>query len=135
MDSAKIRSELDLLIKDTTAYDKDNLPNRFRPTEWFVEGTSFKGTFDENTTDYTVKYDHGDGNFGTYTLTIKYVEEQKDADGKWVATDVEDVKTFEYSIGPAEKDKQEVVRPNMIVSIIFGLMGYLVDLITSGSLF
>lgn len=28
MDSAKIRSELDLLIKDTTAYDKDNLPNQ-----------------------------------------------------------------------------------------------------------
>ena len=117
------------------ATEKDNLPNRFRPTEWFVEGTSFKGTFDENTTDYTVMYDHGDGNFGTYTLTIKYVEEQKDADGKWVATDVEDVKTFEYSIGPSEKDNQEVVRPNMIVSIIFGLMGYLVDLITSGSLF
>ena len=117
------------------ATEADNLSNRFRPTEWFVEGTSFKGTFDENTTDYTVKYDHGDGNFGTYTLTIKYVEEQKDADGKWVATDVEDVKTFEYSIGPSEKDNQEVVRPNMIVSIIFGLMGYLVDLITSGSLF
>ena len=28
MDSAKIRSEIDLLIKDTTTYDKDNLPNQ-----------------------------------------------------------------------------------------------------------
>ncbi len=117
------------------ATSKDNLTKRFRPTEWSVADTEFKGTFDKNTTDYTVKYDHGDGNFGTYTLTIKYVEEEKNADGEWVATGVEDIKTFKYSIGPSEKDNQEVVRPNMIVSIIFGLFGYLIDLITSGSLF
>ncbi len=114
---------------------------RFRPTEWGVDGTQFGGKFAETYTktydanDYTVKYDHGDGNFGTYTLTINYVEEEKAADGTWVATGIEDVKTFKYSIGPSEKDNVEVVRPNMIVSIIFGLFGYLIDLITSGSLF
>ncbi len=114
---------------------------RFRPTEWSVADTKFGGKFAETYTkaydaeDYTVKYDHGDGNFGTYTLTIKYVEEEKAADGTWTATGIEDVKTFKYSIGPSEKDNQEVVRPNMIVSIIFGLFGYLIDLITSGSLF
>lgn len=113
---------------------------RFRPTEWAVADTQFGGKFAETYTkdydaaDYTVKYDHGDGNFGTYTLTIKYVEEEK-VDGEWVATGIEDVKTFKYSIGPSEKDNQEVVRPNMIVSIIFGLFGYLFDLISSGSLF
>lgn len=113
---------------------------RFRPTEWAVADTKFGGKFAETYTkaydaeDYTVKYDHGDGNFGTYTLTIKYVEEEK-VDGEWTATGIEDVKTFKYSIGPSEKDNQEVVRPNMIVSIIFGLFGYLIDLITSGSLF
>ena len=114
---------------------------RFRPTEWGVADTKFGGKFAETYTktydanDYTVKYDHGDGNFGTYTLTIKYVEEEKAADGSWVATGIEDTKTFKYSIGPSEKDNVEVVRPNMIVSIIFGLFGYLIDLITSGSLF
>ncbi len=113
----------------------DTLSKRFRPTEWSVADTAFGGTFDANTTDYTVMYDHGDGNFGTYTLTIKYVEEEKNADDEWVATGIEDVKNFKYSIGPSEKDNQEVVRPNMIVSIIFGLFGYLIDLITSGSLF
>ncbi len=113
---------------------------RFRPTEWSVADTKFGGKFAETYTkaydaeDYTVKYDHGDGNFGTYTLTIKYVEEEK-VDGEWTATGIEDVKTFKYSIGPSEKDNVEVVRPNMIVSIIFGLFGYLIDLITSGSLF
>ncbi len=114
---------------------------RFRPTEWSVADTKLGGKFAETYTktydaeDYTVQYDHGDGNFGTYTLTIKYVEEEKNADGEWVSTGIEDVKNFKYSIGPSEKDNQEVVRPNMIVSIIFGLFGYLVDLITSGSLF
>jgi hypothetical protein len=113
---------------------------RFRPTEWSVADTQFGGKFAETYTkaydaeDYTVKYDHGDGNFGTYTLTIKYVEEEK-VDGEWTATGIEDVKTFKYSIGPSEKDNQEVVMPNMIVSIIFGLFGYLIDLIASGSLF
>ena len=115
------------------------LQSRFRPTEWSVEGTDFGGKFTAkdvyNAEDYTVKYDHGDGNFGTYTLTIKYVEETKNADGEWEANGTEDVKTFKYSIGPSEKDNQEVVRPNMITSIIFGLLGYLVELIAGGSLF
>ncbi len=116
------------------AAEGDVIETRYRPTEWSVADTNFSGKFDKDTADYTVKYDHGDGNFGTYTLTIKYVEE-KNENGEWVATGTEDVKTFEYSIGPSEKDNQEVVRPNMIVSIIFGLFGYLIELLTSGSLF
>ena len=107
---------------------------RFRPVSWYVNDT-FNGEFAEDATSYVVNYDHGDGNFGDYTLEVKYVEEEKDANGEWVATGIEDTKTFEYSIGPSEKDNQEVVRPNMIVSIIFGLFGYLFDLISSGSLF
>jgi hypothetical protein len=57
---------------------------------------------------------------------------EKNADGEWVSTGIEDVKNFKYSIGPSEKDNQEVVRPNMIVSIIFGLFGYLVDFLHDG---
>lgn len=107
---------------------------RFRPVSWYVNDT-FNGEFAVDETDYVVNYDHGDGNFGTYELEVKYVEEEKDANGDWVATGIEDVKTYEYSIGPSEKDNQEVVRPNMIVSIIFALFGYLFDLIAGGELF
>ncbi len=107
---------------------------RFRPVSWYVNDT-FNGEFAADETDFVVNYDHGDGNFGTYTLEVKYVEEEKDANGEWVATGIEDVNTYKYSIGPSEKDNQEVVRPNMIVSIIFALFGYLIDLIAGGSLF
>jgi hypothetical protein len=105
---------------------------RFRPVSWYVNET-INGEFAPDATDYDVSYTHKD--FGANTLEIKYVEEEKNAEGEWVATGIEDVKTFKYSIGPSAQDNQEIVRPNMIVSIIFGLFGYLIDLLASGSLF
>ncbi len=103
---------------------------RFRPVSWRVNDT-FNGEFTAKDSydpaDYTVKYVHKD--YGTFDLEIKYVEE-KFENNEWVATGVEDVKTFKYSIGPSEKDEQEVERPKTIVSLIFGLMGWLVDLVS-----
>ena len=74
-----------------------------------------------------------DGKDGKDGISITGAE--INANGEWEATGIEDVKTYKYSIGPSEKDNQEVVRPNMIVSIIFALFGYLIDLIAGGSLF
>ena len=51
----------------------------------------------------------------------------------WVETGETDEKVFNYSIGASEKDQQEVVMPNTIVSIIFGLFTYFFELI--GGLF
>ncbi len=98
---------------------------RFRPVSWYVNDT-LNGEFAEGT-DYVVKYTHSD--FGQFTVTIKYVEEEF-VEGEWVATEVEDEKSFNYSIGPSAKDEQEVVLPNTIVGIIFGLFGYLMDLLS-----
>ncbi len=105
-------------------YDGD-IGKRFRPVSWYVNDT-FNGEFAADATDYTVKYVHDD--FGSYVLTIKYVEEEF-VDGAWSATGVEDEKSFDYSIGPSDKDKENIVRPQTITSIIFALMGYLVDLL------
>ncbi len=96
---------------------------RFRPVSWYVN-EEHNGEFAEG--NYIINYVHTD--FGSYSLTVKYVEE-KLVDGEWVATEVEDEKSFKYSIGPSAKDEQEVVRPNMIVNIIFALMGYLMDVV------
>ena len=41
----------------------------------------------------------------------------------------EDEKSFDYYVGPSEKEEQEVIRPNMIVSIIFGLFAKLFELL------
>ncbi len=114
----------------------DVLKKRFRPTEWSVNDGVHSGKFAEecttyNEADYTVKYDHKD--FGQFELTIKYVEEEKQ-NGEWVKTGIEDTKTFKYSIGPSAEDEKEILMPNMIVKIIFGLFGYLFDLIGSGNL-
>ena len=114
----------------------DVLKKRFRPTEWSVNDGVHSGKFAEECTtydakDYTVKYDHKD--FGQFELTIKYVEEEKQ-NGEWVKTGIEDTKTFKYSIGPSAEDEKEILMPNMIVKIIFGLFGYLFDLIGSGNL-
>ncbi len=99
---------------------------RFRPVSWYVNDT-FNGEFAEDATDYTVKYVHSD--YGKFTLEIKYVEEEL-VDGVWTATGVEDVKSFNYSIGPSDDDIQNIEMPKTIVSIIFGLMAYLVELVT-----
>ncbi len=101
---------------------------RYLPTYWYVNDT-FNGEFTEDST-FTVNYVHTD--FGAFTLTVNYKEQQL-TNGEWVDTGVEDVKEFKYSIGPSEKDEEEVVRPNTIVNIIFGLFGYLFSLI--GGLF
>ena len=46
----------------------------------------------------------------------------------WVATGEEDEKSFDYYVGPSEKEEQEVVRPNTIVNIIFGLFAKIFSL-------
>lgn len=60
---------------------------------------------------------------------VLYEEDEKIF--SWVATGEEDEKIFNYSIGASEKDQQEVVMPNTIVSIIFGLFTYFFEIISS----
>ena len=48
-------------------------------------------------------------------------EDESEKTFGWVATGEEDEKSFDYYVGPSEKEEQEVVRPNTILSIIFGL--------------
>lgn len=98
---------------------------RFLPTFWYVNDT-FNGEFTE-ASGFVVNYVHTD--FGKFTLTINYKEQQL-TNGEWVDTGIEDVKEFNYSIGPSEKDEQEIVRPNTIVNIIFGLFGYFFELLS-----
>ncbi len=102
---------------------------RFLPKSWWVND-EHNGEFTE-ATGYDVNYVHTD--FGQFVLVIKYVEQEMNADGEWVDTGVEDEKVFNYSIGASEKDQQEIVMPNTIVSIIFGLFTYFFELI--GGLF
>ncbi len=102
---------------------------RFLPKSWWVND-EHNGEFTE-ATGYDVNYVHTD--FGQFVLVIAYEEQVMNADGEWVATGVEDEKVFNYSIGASEKDQQEVVMPNTIVSIIFGLFTYFFELI--GGLF
>lgn len=97
---------------------------RFLPISWYVNDT-FNGEFTE-VTGYDVNYVHSD--FGDFTLTINYIEQEMNAEGEWVDTGVTDTKEYEYTIGPSERDEQEVIRPNTIVSIIFGLFGYIFEL-------
>ncbi len=117
---------------------------RFRPTAWSVNQVksssildvnttpeAFSGTFEQpvagagyNAEDYRVKYTHQA--FGSYELKVSYVEETLQADGTWEATGVTDEKSYEYSIGPSEKDEQEVILPNTIVSLILGLFDELI---------
>ncbi len=102
---------------------------RFLPVSWYVNDTH-NGEFTE-AKGYDVNYVHTD--FGSFTLTVEYKEQEMNAEGEWVDTGVTDTKTFDYTVGPSEKDEQEVVRPNTIVNIIFGLFGYFFELI--GGLF
>ena len=67
------------------------------------------------------------------TLTINYVEEEYNEEtGEWVATGVTDEKTFDYVVGTNEYEEQEIVRPNTILSIIFGLFAKLLSLLGLG---
>lgn len=56
-------------------------------------------------------------------------EDESEKTFGWVATGEEDEKSFDYYVGPSAKEEQEVVRPNMIVSIIFGLFAKLFELL------
>lgn len=100
---------------------------RFRPVDWYVND-DFNGEFEDG---YDVVFTHTI--FGEYTLTINYVEEEFDAaTGEWVATDVTDTKTFDYTVGTTAKEEQEIVRPNTILNIIFGLFAQLLALLGIG---
>ncbi len=97
---------------------------RFVPVSWYVND-EFNGTFEEG---YDVKFTHTV--FGKYTLTINYVEEQLDeATGEWLPTGEVDEKVFEYTVGTTAEEEQEIVRPNTILSIIFGLFAKLFELL------
>ena len=48
-------------------------------------------------------------------------EDESEKTFGWVATGEEDEKSFDYYVGPSAKEEQEVIRPNTILSIIFGL--------------
>ena len=95
---------------------------RFLPVSWYVN-EEHNGEFENE--NYEINFVHTD--FGKYTLKINYVE-QRYENGEWVETGVEDEKSFDYYVGPSEKDEQEIVRPNMIVSIIFGLFAKIAEL-------
>lgn len=59
---------------------------------------------------------------------VLYEDESEKSFG-WVATGEEDEKSFDYYVGPSEKEEQEVIRPNTILSIIFGLFATLFELL------
>ncbi len=59
---------------------------------------------------------------------VLYEEDSEKTFG-WVATGEEDEKTFDYYVGPSEKEEQEIIRPNTILSIIFGLFAELFNLL------
>ena len=112
-------------MDDTENY----LTTRFRPVSWYVDDT-YNGEFTDNEFEngYEVTFTHTI--FGEYTLTINYVEETKDAEtGEWVATGTTDTKTFDYSVGTTAEEDQEIVRPNTILNIIFGLFRELLKLL------
>ena len=105
---------------------------RFVPTSWYVS-EEFNGEFTGNQFEdgYNVTFTHTI--FGNYTLTINYVEEEYNEEtGEWVATGVTDEKTFDYVVGTNAHEEQEIVRPNTILSIIFGLFAKLLSLLGLG---
>jgi len=100
---------------------------RFLPVTWYVND-DFNGEFENG---YEVVFTHT--LFGNYTLTINYVEEEFNVEtGEWVTTGVTDEKTFEYTVGTTAEEEQEIIRPNTILSIIFGLFQELLKLLGLG---
>lgn len=101
---------------------------RFLPVSWYVND-DFNGEFEDG--NYDVVFTHTI--FGDYTLVINYVEQEYNADTEeWVETGVTDTKVFEYTVGTTDKEEQEIVRPNTILSIIFGLFAELLSLLGIG---
>ena len=101
---------------------------RFVPVSWYVND-EFNGTFEEG---YDVVFTHTV--FGSYTLTINYVEEEYNAETEeWTPTGTTDEKTFEYTVGTTAEEEQEIVRPNTILTLIFGLFAELLKLLGLGA--
>ncbi len=97
---------------------------RFVPVSWYVND-EYNGTFDDS---YDVVFTHTV--FGDYTLIINYVEEEYNAEtDEWTATGVTDEKVFEYTVGTTAEEEQEIVRPNTILNLIFGLFAELFKLL------
>lgn len=101
---------------------------RYVPVSWYVND-DFNGTFTDS---YDVNFTHTI--FGSYTLTIDYVQEEFDGEsGTWVPTGETDQKTFEYSVGATAEEKQEIQRPQTILGILFGLFEMLFSLLGIGA--
>lgn len=112
------------------------------PVSWYVDD-EMNGEFTDG--NYDVLYVHE--SFGTYKLKLTFVEMEiafdeegnpiVDEEGNltWVecldeeGNKITDEKEFTYRVGPTEKEQQDVVMPNMIVNIIFGLFGYFFEVI------
>ena len=102
----------------------EEVGKRYRPISWFVSD-EFNGEFEDG---YEVTFTHTV--FGEYTLTINYVEESYDAaTGEWVETGATDTKTFAYTVGATAEEEQEIIMPNTILSLIFGLFQELLKLL------
>lgn len=117
-----------------SGYDDEDgvLSKRFVPATWYVN-EEFNGEFVDG--DFNATFTHTV--FGDYTLSVTYNEEEvvyneATDEYEWVATGVTDEKIFEYSVGANEHEEQEIVRPNTILSIIFGLFAQLLALLGIG---
>lgn len=114
-----------------SGYDNDEPETgskRFVPVSWFVND-DYNGEFVDGVFD--VVYTHTV--FGDYTLVINFVEEEYNEDtDTWTATGETDTKTFTYSVGPTAEEEQEIVLPNTILSIIFGLFAKILEMIGIG---
>lgn len=101
---------------------------RFVPVSWYVDD-DYNGEFVDGVFD--VVYTHTV--FGNYTLIINFVEEEYNEDtDTWTATGENDTKTFTYSVGPTAEEEQEIVMPNTILSIIFGLFAKILEMLGIG---
>lgn len=117
-----------------SGYDDEDyvVGKRFVPDTWYVN-EEFNGEFVDG--DFHVTFTHTI--FGNYTLAVTYYEEElvyneTTDEYEWVATGVTDEKIFEYSVGANEHEEQEIIRPNTILSIIFGLFQKLLELLGLG---
>lgn len=103
---------------------------RYLPVSWYVND-EYKGNFDDG--DYDVVFTHTV--YGSYTLTISYVEEEYNKDTEeWTATGETDEKSFDYTVGATAEEEQEIIMPNTILSVIFGLFAELLKLLGIGDI-
>ena len=115
-----------------SGYDDEEyvIGKRYVPETWYVND-DFNGEFVDG--DFHVTYTHTV--FGEYTLSVTYYEEalqynEATDEYEWVATGETDEKTFEYTVGTNAHEEQEIVLPNTIVGILFGLLTKLLSLFT-----